>query len=115
MAKSFADDRGLIEDILAGPLDCVTRIFTRAGAIRGNHTHKQTVQWTYVVSGTLRAVTPSSSMLYKAGSLIEEPAGIPHAWRAEEDTTVLVFTRGPRSGEAYETDTIRLAPEDRLL
>jgi quercetin dioxygenase-like cupin family protein len=115
MAKSFADERGTIEDILEGPIDCVTTIFTRAGAIRGNHIHKETIQWTYVVSGKLRAVTPNSSMLYMPGSLIQEPPGIPHAWRAEEDTVCLVLTRGPRSGEGYESDTIRLAPEDRLL
>jgi quercetin dioxygenase-like cupin family protein len=115
MASSFADERGTIEDILTGPIDCVTKIFTHAGAIRGNHIHLETTQWTYVVSGLLRAVSPNASILCKPGALIEEPPGIPHAWRAEEDTWVLVLTRGPRSGEAYESDTIRLAPEDRLL
>jgi quercetin dioxygenase-like cupin family protein len=42
------------------------------------------------------------------GELVCEPAGIPHAWRSETETVVLVFTRGPRSGAAYETDTTRL-------
>jgi hypothetical protein len=28
---------------------------------------------------------------------------------------VLVFTRGPRSGQAYETDTTRLDEKDWLL
>jgi quercetin dioxygenase-like cupin family protein len=51
-----------------------------------------------------------------AGEMIEEPAGIPHAWKAlDEDTIVLVFTRGPRSGQAYETDTQRLPENARLL
>ena len=45
---------------------------------------------------------------YGPGSLITEPAGIPHAWRAETDCTVLVLTRGPRSADAYESDTHRL-------
>lgn len=106
------DDRGVIQDLL-GKVDGVTEIFTRAGAVRGNHVHKETVQWTYVVSGRLFAAaqeTPgvASGRVLEAGDLLEEPAGVPHAWKALEDTTVLVFTQGPRSGEAYETDTRRL-------
>lgn len=113
MAESFADERGFIEDILPGPIDCVTRIMTRAGAIRGNHVHKQTHQWTYLVSGVLRMVLVDATghrheHLHGAGHLVHEPPGLPHAWQAVEDTVVLVFTRGPRSGEAYESDTERL-------
>jgi quercetin dioxygenase-like cupin family protein len=46
--------------------------------------------------------------IHGPGELVIEPAGIPHAWKALQDTLVLVFTRGPRSGEAYESDTVRL-------
>jgi quercetin dioxygenase-like cupin family protein len=114
----FEDERGLIEDLLTGGFDSVTRIFTRKGHVRGNHVHKHTTQWTYVVSGVLLAISAPDvphETICEAGSLIEEPMGIPHAWQALSDCTVLVFTRGPRSGEDYETDTVRLAPEDRLL
>ena len=31
-----------------------------------------------------------------------------HALRALEDSELLVFTRGPRGGKEYETDTYRL-------
>lgn len=113
--RSFADDRGLIEDLLDGPLDSVTRIFTKAGSVRGNHIHAETIQWTYIVSGQLITASPAGKTLHYPGDLIEEPPGIPHAWRAETDTVVLVFTRGPRSGANYESDTQRLASEDRLL
>jgi quercetin dioxygenase-like cupin family protein len=119
MAKSFADHRGLIEDILdlgdAQLNGVVTRIFTTAGAVRGNHVHHQTIQWTYVVSGALLAARPEGQTRFVAGSLFVEPAGVPHAWRAEEDTTVLVFTCGPRSGENYESDTKRLPEGEHLL
>jgi quercetin dioxygenase-like cupin family protein len=75
--------------------------------------HEHTVQWAYVVSGKMVfASDPGggcASITGLPGDLICEPAGVPHAWRAVEDTTVLVFTRGPRSGEAYETDTQRLS------
>lgn len=114
MADRFEDHRGVIEDILAGPLDQVTRIFTKAGAVRGNHTHELTEQWTLVISGRMTAVQQKpggqlARIRLGPGQLLHEPAGLAHAWKAQEDTTVLVFTRGPRSGEAYESDTRRLA------
>ena len=116
----FEDHRGLIKDILEGPIDSVTEIFTKAGAVRGNHTHNETVQWTYVVEGEMHMVQRGpggeiDSDYYGPGSLVRDEPGVAHAWQAEEDTIVLVFTRGPRSGANYESDTQRLAPEDRLL
>ena len=111
MADRFEDHRGVIQDLL-GPVDAVTEIYTRQGAVRGNHIHQKTTQYTYVCWGELRAAWIEDDGVhektYGPGSLITEPAGIPHAWKAETDCMVLVFTRGPRSGEAYESDTHRL-------
>lgn len=120
MTDRFEDDRGVIQDLITQPLDSVTRIFTRKGAVRGNHVHKETTQFTYVVEGKLLVVTKRPSgrpytESHGAGELIVEAPGVAHAWQAEEDTTVLVFTRGPRSGANYEDDVQRLAPEDRLI
>ena len=101
----------MIQDLLSGPLDGVTQIYTRQGAVRGNHVHHHTVQWTYVCWGALLVATRPDvvhTTEYGPGSLVEELPGIPHAWKALQDTLVLVFTRGPRSGEAYESDTERL-------
>jgi quercetin dioxygenase-like cupin family protein len=112
MADRFEDNRGVIQDLL-GSIDAVTEIFTKAGCVRGNHVHENTVQYTYVVSGLLfaRHGTPESHTddMLKPGDMLTETAGVPHAWKAMEDTWVLVFTRGPRSGEAYESDTKRLS------
>ena len=118
MSDRFEDDRGVIQDLLVTSLDSVTRITSVKGAIRGNHFHKQTTQWTYVVSGLLRVVTEGSGFSganwdreehdYRPGEMACELPGVSHAWLALEDTDVLVFTRGPRSGAAYETDTFRL-------
>jgi len=111
MADRFEDERGVIQDLL-GQVDAVTEIFTVAGAVRGNHVHKHTTQWAYVVSGRLLVVTERSGARrhdeYAAGELMCDGPGVPHAWQALEDTRVLVFTKGPRSGEAYESDTERL-------
>lgn len=112
MPDSFTDHRGKIQDLL-GPVDAVTEIYTKASAVRGNHIHQHTTQYTYVCWGELRAAWIEDDGVhektYGPGSLITEPAGIPHAWKAESDCMVLVFTKGPRSGEAYESDTQRLA------
>jgi quercetin dioxygenase-like cupin family protein len=114
------DDRGVIQDLLVTPLDAVTEIRTRKGAIRGNHVHSETTQWTYVVSGLLRVVTqqgggPLRDQVHGPGDMACEQPGVAHAWEALEDTTVLVFTKGPRSGTAYESDTFRLLEAERLL
>ena len=116
----FEDERGTIQDLLTEPLDSVTEIFTKAGAVRGNHTHSETVQWTYLVSGSMRAAErvpghEPSTRVFGPGDLICDRPGVAHAWEALEDTTVLVFTRGPRSGANYEDDVQRLAPGDRLI
>jgi quercetin dioxygenase-like cupin family protein len=118
MTDRFEDRRGVIQDLL-GPVDSVTQIFTKKGSVRGNHTHKETVQWTYIVYGLLRVAWREDDGvhedIYGPGDLIKESASVPHAWKAEIDTKVLVFTNGPRSGENYEKDTTRLDEKDWLL
>lgn len=118
MADRFEDERGVIQDLL-GPVDAVTHIFTRQGAVRGNHVHHRTTQWAYVISGRLLVATQEGfkrdARECGPGTLICEPPGVPHAWEAIEDTEVLVFTKGPRSGENYESDTVRLEPKEWLL
>lgn len=103
---TFTDERGTIKDIL-GPVDCVTRVSTVKGAVRGNHLHERTTQWTFIVSGSLRVATGRSESVWRAGEIMVHEPGTPHAWKALENTLCLVFTRGPR-GEDYESDTIRL-------
>lgn len=112
------DERGVIEDLL-GRIDAVTMITTVEGAVRGNHVHKHTEQWTYIVSGLIRFAWTEDDGVHTIdngpGVLVHERAGIPHAWKALAASRVLVFTRGPRSGEGYEKDTIRLPENARLL
>lgn len=120
MLDRFEDDRGVIQDLLATPLDAVTKIFTKEGAVRGNHVHNETVQWTYIVSGCLQMIAryPSGSVVdavYGPGDLICDEARVAHAWKALKDTTTLVFTKGPRSGTDYESDVTRLSDEERLI
>jgi quercetin dioxygenase-like cupin family protein len=107
MSDRFEDARGVIEDIF-GPTDSVTRIFTVKDAVRGNHYHEHTTQWTLVLYGRLLMANGERETVLRTGEMLTHQPGDPHAWKALEDTICLVFTKGPRSGDQYETDTIRL-------
>jgi quercetin dioxygenase-like cupin family protein len=118
VSDRFEDHRGVIQDVfgagtLAGKIDAVTRITTLAGHVRGNHVHHETTQWTLVLSVSLVMASGDSRALMKRGEIVKHAPGVPHAWRAVSDCECLVFTRGPRSGADYESDTHRL--EEPLL
>jgi hypothetical protein len=44
--ERFEDERGTIEDLFGGESVHVTQVATNEGAIRGNHRHDHTEQWT---------------------------------------------------------------------
>jgi quercetin dioxygenase-like cupin family protein len=119
MASRFEDHRGVIEDLLYGSIDAVTKITSVKGAVRGNHLHRYTTQWTYVISGRMIAARHKkgrpTSREFGPGDLFCEEPGVAHAWQFLEDSVVLVFTRGPRSGEDYESDVVRLPEAEKLL
>ena len=112
MADRFEDHRGVIQDVLPGPIDCVTHISTVRDAVRGNHSHAETWQWTWILAGRLLVVTEKDGYRKRSehgpGEMITDEPGTIHAWKALTDCEVLVFTRGPRSGQNYEEDVQRL-------
>jgi quercetin dioxygenase-like cupin family protein len=108
------DERGEIVDLVVKEaITAVTMITFSTGAVRANHFHKQTVQWNYVVSGRIKIVTqlpgqPPREEVLLPGELAVTRENESHALQALEPSQLLVFTRGPRSGEDYELDTFRL-------
>jgi quercetin dioxygenase-like cupin family protein len=114
MTGRFEDHRGVIQDLFDGePIGSVTDITTVKGAVRGNHYHEHTTQWTLVLTGSLLVSNGETETVVGPRELITHEPGEPHAWKALEDTDCLVFTRGPRAGDQYETDVVRL--EEPLL
>ncbi|MEO6323133.1 MAG: cupin domain-containing protein [Thermoanaerobaculia bacterium] len=111
---SFEDDRGRITDLLTdAAIDAITLVTIKPGAVRGNHYHEQTVQWNYLISGVVDVHTASEAggrvtTRLTAGRLLRVDAGERHAFLGVEDAAMIVFTRGPRGGKEYETDTFRL-------
>lgn len=114
VVEANRDSRGSIADILTRePFDAATIIESRRGAVRGNHFHKDTVQWMYVLSGRVLVAAqvegqPVSEAEVGPGELVRHDAFEAHSVTALEDSVFLVLTRGPRSGEEYERDTYRL-------
>ncbi|HEX7992923.1 MAG TPA: cupin domain-containing protein [Streptosporangiaceae bacterium] len=108
LVAAFEDDRGTITDLIEDAAYAVTVVKSNKGAIRGNHLHKLTDQWAYVLSGRLRVASGIGEVTAEAGDMVYTPPGEPHAWEALEDTVCVVFTLGPRSGSNYESDTYRL-------
>ncbi|MDA1044521.1 MAG: cupin domain-containing protein [Verrucomicrobia bacterium] len=111
---AFRDQRGEISDLIENEtINAITRITIRKGAVRGNHYHKETWQWNYLVSGKMKLVTrmPNEErreVILSPGDLAVTEPHEHHVLIGVEDCDVLVFTKGPRGGKEYETDTFRL-------
>lgn len=111
---AFKDSRGRIIDILDGvPVECVTLLTSKKGAVRGNHYHKKTTQYAFVLEGKLRLYTqhpgqPVRTRVISAGDLVVTPPKERHAFVALEDSVLLACAHGPRAGRSYEADTYRL-------
>ena len=111
---AFADARGAITDIVENvPFDSLTLITCAKGAVRANHYHKETTQYTYVLSGSCRYVCQqpgqaAEEAIAREGDLVVSPPLESHAFEALEESVLLAFCQGPRGGSQYETDTFRL-------
>jgi quercetin dioxygenase-like cupin family protein len=116
----FEDERGKITDILENEIiEHVTFISSKKGAVRGDHYHKESLQYTFVLKGSLKLLTQMpregiQTKVVKSGDLIFTPSMEKHALIALEDSEVLVLTRGPRGGRNYEKDTYRLRKSESL-
>lgn len=110
--NSFEDERGFIRDLVVDNIDSITEITFSPGAIRGNHVHRQTIQWTYVLYGELRMATietgKKKTISIFPGDLVVSLPNEPHAFQSVIESKILVFTQGPRSGMNYEQDTERI-------
>jgi quercetin dioxygenase-like cupin family protein len=117
---SFSDERGVIVDVLTDEsVEHVNYITMAKGSVRGNHFHKQSVHYNYVLHGRIRFLRkmpygPVRGQCVGEGELVFTGMNERHALKALEDSELMVFTRGPRGGRNYESDTFRL-PEGECL
>jgi len=111
---NFKDARGEIVDLIEGKnINAVTRITFTKGSVRGNHYHKETTQWNYLIKGKVKLVVQVGDgaideITLEPGDLASTAPMEKHALVGIEDSDLLVFTEGPRGGKEYESDTFRL-------
>lgn len=115
---NFEDDRGFILDLINyESINSVTRISFKKNKVRGNHYHKKTFQWNYVLFGEIKLVfinkNKITQKIFKQNDLFLLEPNEHHALQAIKKTEILVFTKGPRGGKEYEKDTYRL--KDKLI
>ena len=112
----FSDDRGVIIDLVyKTDFDAVTLITSKKGAVRGNHYHKETTQYSYILSGKIEAYSqppggPVEIKTLGSGDMMISVPFEKHALHAVEDSELLIITKGPRGGMDYEADTFRVEP-----
>jgi quercetin dioxygenase-like cupin family protein len=111
---SFADERGEIIDLVDNEdINAVTIITFTEGAVRGNHYHRETYQWNYILSGRIKVVSqedqePPKEVVLEEGDMLLTVPNVKHALVGMEPSRLLVITKGPRAGRDYENDTFRL-------
>lgn len=114
LRPAHSDDRGSITDLIADDtINAVTMITFTPGAVRANHYHEHTIQWNYVVSGSVQLVTqmpgePKVERVLSKGDFAVTRENERHALKGLTNSEVLILTKGPRAGSEYENDTFRL-------
>ena len=109
------DSRGVIKDLIQKKnINAITYLTIKKGKIRGNHLHKKTTQWNFILSGKVQIIakkkfSPVQKKVFSKYDLIVTVPNEMHALKAISDSEILVFTQGPRGGKEYETDTYRLS------
>ena len=93
------DDRGIIRNIIEGPMEHLAFITSKAGSYRAGHYHKVGWQWCFVVSGKIRcfsrkAKDPDSEVriqIARPYDLIITPPGVAHRHEYLEDTSFVAI------------------------
>ena len=114
--KIFKDNRGLIADIIYNKsVNHIAYITTKKNGIRGNHYHKKTVQYSFILEGKINYYSKFKKnkkvkiIALKKGDLIKSKINEIHAFKTISDKSImLAITAGIRGGKDYEKDTFRV-------
>tara|TARA_B100000767_G_C19561881_1_gene449446 strand:- start:126 stop:515 length:390 start_codon:yes stop_codon:yes gene_type:complete len=114
------DNRGKIIDIFVNkPKDHCTLVTFNRNSIRGNHFHKKSEQFSYILTGKLLMLTakinkkgkiigPIKKEIINDNFLVSHKPFYAHAFKALKKSSMLAFVNGKRGGKKYELDTYRL-------
>jgi len=110
----FEDERGRIMDILEKEkIGHVALLTSKKGSIRGNHYHKKSVQYDFLLKGKIKHFSQMpgeevKTSIIKPNDLVINYPMEKHALVALEDSELLVLATGIRTGGNYEKDTYKL-------
>lgn len=111
------DDRGSIFDLVEEQVGHVGMVTFTKGAVRGNHYHKVSIQYSYVLHGELELVTSNPDGSERRverivpGMLTKIPPLTVHTYKALSDAQMLDIVTLSRTDDGYESDTIRVHVE----
>lgn len=111
---AFTDKRGHIFDVCEESISHVGLITFKKGAVRGNHYHKKSVQYTYILKGKIKFVTSDSNgknkkiFVLKEGMFSRIPPKMVHAYKALTPAAMLDMSTLARGVKGYEDDTVRI-------
>ena len=110
----FSDRRGDIFDILEDKVGHIGIVTFTKGAIRGNHYHKKSVQYSYVLDGkielTVSRVDGSRKKKYilRKDTFTTIPPRMIHTYKGLTKAVMLDMTTLSRMDDGYEKDTVRI-------
>ena len=114
--KIFRDTRGIIADVIyKNQINHIGYISSKKNSIRGNHYHKKTSQYNFVLDGVINYYSKTKKQkkikvtkLKKGDLILTKPNEI-HAFKTISSKSIfMVFTVGIRGGKDYEKDTYRV-------
>ena len=120
LRTNFKDSRGDILDIFVNkPKDHCTLVTFNKGSVRGNHFHKKSIQYTFILSGKLimyevkvnkngEKIGRIKKEIVSKNYLISHEKYVAHTFKALKKSAILAFVDGIRGGKNYENDTVRL-------
>ena len=122
LKANFVDKRGKIADIFVNsPKDHCSYVTFNRKAIRGNHYHKKSTQYSLIIDGKLELYYSTinkinnrlgkiNKVIVKKNTLITHEPYDAHAFReiGNGKAVIFAFSCGLRGGEEYESDTYRL-------
>ena len=113
---NFTDDRGTIMDVFVStPYEHCVIVRSKRGSVRGNHYHEKSQQSDIMIQGRMvsfsRKVGSDEIVerVLEPNDWTEWEKGEAHEFVALDDTVIFAsFVNGPRGGDNYESDTIRI-------
>lgn len=113
--NTHTDSRGTIKDLLVTDEYSITYVTFNEGAVRGNHYHKETLQFDQVLKGKLLFSKNGEETIVDVMDITKSDKNDKHAYKALEPSEIVSICFGKRIGSHYEEDTYRLSDDEKLI